>query len=523
MARRDLDGAEATARQWAGRSDRMQPVLAEVLLQQAVAARDAGDPARSLALLDEHAHYDPDSRDAAMLRGWALADLGRDEDAARVFEIAYRRAPDGPTADGLVVALAKDRRYGRIAQLAAETGGPLADRWTEAKAELYRGRKLFVAAHGIAPASTPELRGIDGPSVTIGGTFRSRSGTSGLAALDTTAVKAEARFASGRHLSFFRLDVAFLDAGSLDPARPVGTAAGVRRVAPTTRLTAALEPTIGYAFQGWATPYVELGATPFQAEVSPLPVGRAGLRQNHADGAVAVEAFAEPRRDSLLSYGGIRDPYTGRAFGRVVEYGVRAGVEQRIGERWSASVDGGLSRLSGHDVADNERARLGASLGYDLRPVGFQFLSVGPAYGFESYDRNLSQFTLGHGGYFSPRSLHRVGAGVAFLTREGQPWSLGGNAFVGWQRSREEAAPFLPLADDGRRYAGATNSGLGLDGELRGVLRLAEQWQLAAGLRVVRSPDFDEFGAGVFLTYHPGGRAATVSTDFPDGAFRTAR
>jgi len=523
LARGDTGDAERLARQWADTSPRMRQVMAEVLLRRAQEARDAGDPARSLELLAEHARYDPDSADAMLLRGWALYDTGRTADAASVFEEAYRKAPDERAADGVVVALSRQRRYERLAALAAAEGGPLADRWAAARPGLYADRKLFVAAHAADPAATPALRGIAGPSVTAGGTVRTRSGTSGLAQLDTYAAKAEARFASGRHMGFFRVDVLFLDAGSLDRGRPVGTAGTIERTGPVTRLDAGIEPTVGYAFQGWLTPYAELGATPLRGEVSPLPVGRLGLRQHYGTGRVGVEAFAAPRRDSLLSYTGIRDPYTGRAFGRVVEHGLRAGVYQEIDGPWSVSAEGAVSRLVGHEVADNERARAAVSLGYDLRLAGFDHFTVGPGYAYESYDRNLSHFTVGHGGYFSPRSMHRIGAGIDFLTREGAPWSIGGHLFAGWQRSSEDAAPFFPLADDGRRFDGGTNEGLGADGELRAVVRLAENWQLAAGFRFVKSPDFDELGGGVFLTWHPGGRTATVSTDFPDGAFQTAR
>ncbi|MBM3486636.1 MAG: tetratricopeptide repeat protein [Alphaproteobacteria bacterium] len=501
----------------------MRPVLAEILLKRAAAAEAAGDPAGALALLAEHEGYDPGNRDAAMLRGWSLYKLGRTNDAAATFAALYREAPDEKSADGLVTALARERRQGAIARLAADQGGPLAARWAAEASALYRSRNLLLAAEASAPGRDASLAGIAGPAVSAGATFRSRSGASGLSALDTFAYGTSARLARERNRITLGLDVIRLDAGTPAATSLIGSASGPRRVGPTTTLRHGIEPHAAYRWEGWLSPSIRLGATPFGGEVSALPVGRAGLEQQLGAGRAGIEIFAEPRRDSILSYTGIRDPHGGASFGRVVEHGGRLHAMHQLDERWSVAGEIAATWLAGRNVADNERLRAAASLGYDLGVAGFDYLAVGPRYGFETYGRNLGQFTTGHGGYFSPRALHRAGLGAAFQTAEGRTWTVGGTLFAGWQHAREDEAPVLPRADDGRRYAAATNNGFSFDGEMRAVVRLDPNWQLATGLRFLNSPNFDEFGVGLFLTYLPGGRAATFASDFPETLYETAR
>lgn len=56
---------------------------------------------------------------------------------------------------------------------------------------------------------------------------------------------------------------------------------------------------------------------------------------------------------------------------------------------------------------------------YDL-----DYFRVGPFISQDSYDENLSGYTLGHGGYFSPARFTSIGANTELLTPEGKDWQV---------------------------------------------------------------------------------------------------
>jgi hypothetical protein len=121
----------------------------------------------------------------------------------------------------------------------------------------------------------------------------------------------------------------------------------------------------------------------------------------------------------------------------------------------------------------------------------------------ESYDDNRSHFTLGHGGYFSPRKF--LAAGPAFdlrARRDGTSFRLEGG--VAWQVIREQASEYFPsdpalqAASGDPRYAADSREGLGAR------LAATVEWRVSnravAGVRLegVRGEDFDEVRLQVY-------------------------
>ena len=63
--------------------------------------------------------------------------------------------------------------------------------------------------------------------------------------------------------------------------------------------------------------------------------------------------------------------------------------------------------------------------------------------GYQHHRRNLSGYTWGHGGYFSPQHLLSLTVPVNWIGRSGRlSWGLQGAA--GLQTSREDTAPYFP-------------------------------------------------------------------------------
>ena len=102
--------------------------------------------------------------------------------------------------------------------------------------------------------------------------------------------------------------------------------------------------------------------------------------------------------------------------------------------------------LRGKHVDDNWMVRLAASLGYDLQPAGFDYLTVGPGLCYEHYRKNRSHFTLGHDGYFSPDTYYNAGMSIDFLTAEGRHYSIKDHVGIGYQSIDHAAGNVLGSA-----------------------------------------------------------------------------
>jgi Tfp pilus assembly protein PilF len=122
---------------------------------------------------------------------------------------------------------------------------------------------------------------------------------------------------------------------------------------------------------------------------------------NTADLTVGVARRA--MTNSELSFAGLRDPVTGTAWGAVVQTGPYAGIglyRERFNVQGSLQFD----ELTGTHVPDNQF--FGAHLATDWKffaRVGMA-ADAGLTLDYWNYQRNLSNYTFGNGGYYSPQS-----------------------------------------------------------------------------------------------------------------------
>lgn len=253
---------------------------------------------------------------------------------------------------------------------------------------------------------------------------------------------------------------------------------------------------------------LELGHTPSSFEVSNL-TGALRFRVATAEGPWSFGLERIAVADSLLSYGGVTDPVTGDQWGGVTRnrayfggdfggddlalYGKLSGAlvdGHRVDDnsQWEAEAGVWKRAVSG----DNWRARLGGS----FRAFG--------------YDDNRSHFTLGHGGYFSPRRYLSVGPTFDLLgNREATNFRLEGG--VAWQVVRESSSAFFPndavlqAASGDPRYPGDSREGVGVR------LAASVEWRVSsravAGVRLegATGEDFDEVRLQVYTRRWSGG------------------
>ena len=253
---------------------------------------------------------------------------------------------------------------------------------------------------------------------------------------------------------------------------------------------------------------LELGHTPTSFEISNL-TGALRFRVATAEGPWSFGLERVAVADSLLSFAGVVDPVTGDEWGGVTSnrayfagdfggddlalYGKLSGAlvdghSVDDNSQWEAEAGVWKRAVSG----DNWRARLGGNV---------------RAYGF---DDNRSHFTLGHGGYFSPRKYVSVGPTFDVLSkREATNFRLEGG--VAWQVVRESSSDFFPtdealqVASGDPRYAGDSREGVGVR------LAASVEWRVSnravAGVRLegTTGEDFDEVRLQVYTRRWSGG------------------
>lgn len=510
-------------------SSRMRRLLGEIRLERAWSALRDGDPG---AAADNLARARPllgENREADSLDAWVHYRRGDYAYAGKLFDSLYRRRATADVAEGLALSYGKLDPQ-NLAFLADAGQEPLKRAIVRQQAEEFFGRKLFLASHAVSAEANPALENVDGEYLGAGMLMRDKSGESGLGRLTIL----ERPFVEAVHVHGgierfgFKAAALDLDSGSPSPCSAFGSKAdGCQAFArpPLAGVHDAALVEFSWYREGWTSPYFTLGATPLNAPVAALPTFRLGMIRQERWGRWQAEGFSQSVRDSLLSYAGQQDAYGSKDWGRVLRSGGTFTIFKPLNERWGLNTEGSAAYLGGRHVADNWMAAASVGAGYNFALSGFDYFSLGPAVSYQHYDRNLYHYTLGHGGYFSPQQFVNLGLGVNFLTAEARPAIAKGRLSIGYQHFTESSTPWYPDGTPSGRhdgfYAAHRFDGMALDLELKGAWLIAPNWMLAAGAAFRQTSGFQDVSAGFAIRYLLDSRKAAVSSDIPDGFFRS--
>ena len=139
------------------------------------------------------------------------------------------------------------------------------------------------------------------------------------------------------------------------------------------------------------------------------------------------------------------------------------------------------------------------------------------------YAKDLSDYSLGQGGYYSPQRSVSGGIASQFLTLEGNGRQWSGNLELGWNSSSESASSCLPVAFGAADrsavncgYAGSRDSGMYSHLQLGVVQRVGTRWQIGALGDLNVTPGRDrQYAAMLFVRYLFSDRDAVFSRDLP--------
>lgn len=561
----DLAGAEQTLKNPSASSKRGRTLLGQILVQRAWIAIEAQRYNQAGVIASEALDY-PDTRiPAKTVLAWINYHQNNFQQAAASFERLYQDSPGQDLARGWALSLAAAER-GRLPELAEQYAvGPIGKQMNQRFGRALYWRKHFLATHDRVPDEFPNLDNIDSSWLSAGALYRYKSGDKGLNRLDTAIIPIiDGVIIHDRvHRIGLRFDSMYLDSKTPPACAPIGSlplqlSCGTRNVSVvhspgtitvtsgrplrqnlTTQLHAGQSFELSYARDGWTTSYIRLGITPIGGVIGPRPTLQAGFSKEFAQGRWGTEIYSLPVRQSILSYTGLRDPYSDRTWGRVLRSGAKLPLLLNLNNRWILTGQIDFAALYGEAVETNWTAAASIGAGYDLRLSGFDYFSVGPEVSFQHFDQNQNHFTLGHGGYFSPEHFLTTGMGVHFLTGEGRSFVLQGRIAVGYQNFREAAAPWFPqdaavqnsaavqATLNGRSvfggapfYRGNSQDGFAHDFEFKGVWLAHPHIQIGGGIAARRTSGYEDYSSGLFFRFLFEPRKASFSSDIPNYLFQ---
>ncbi|MEX8493388.1 cellulose synthase subunit BcsC-related outer membrane protein [Sphaerotilus sp.] len=421
-----------------------------------------------------------------------------------------------PGADSAVSRSLRWREPAPVATTATALQAPLQMATTVAQAPAAAGRPVGPPQRartlGDELAEVQVERGRT--SLEVAGALRSRSGDAGLGRLDLVQTPIEGR-KTIEDVGQVSVKVTPVVASAGQVSQAARSRSGTLGLDATGVVVAPSQSATGVGVAAGLktrTLAIDVGATPVGFAVVDV-VGGLRYIDEFAQGlTLTVDASRRAVTDSLLSFAGTTDARTGRVWGGVRTTGARAQVAW---EQADVSVYGygGLHAVTGQQVADNSRFELGAGSFWQAQRLADTQVEIGMNLGYQHYRRNLSGYTWGHGGYFSPQHLLALTVPVNWMGRSGRlSWGLQGSA--GLQAYREDAAPYFPtdaaaqsslenLAAQQRVpsavYASRTDSGLVLN--LGGAMeyQLTRHLDIGTRLGLERAAQYTQSSGSIYL------------------------
>lgn len=345
------------------------------------------------------------------------------------------------------------------------------------------------------------------------------SGTGGYSDLKahTTMLQADAPLADGR--MFFRTDVVNMDVGSFSTRDPQwGTSNSTPHASGSHPHSAhGASVAVGWKNDTWSG---DIGTTPMGFDVVDV-VGSLSYSNDLGPVGYTLSAQRRPISSSLLAFGGQRDINTGTTWGGVRATGAAVGVSYDKGEAHGVWASVGGDNITGKNVADNWRVRWMTGYYYKLINKDNEHLTIGANNMIWHYEKDLSGYTLGQGGYYSPQEYVSFSLPVNWRKRTANwSWELGGS--VSWSHSRTKDGMRYPIQsliprdrsqepDEGRfqdidaPVSGGSSSGTGYTARAVVERRLTDNWSIGAGIDIQQAKDYTPSHALIFVRYSQAG------------------
>ncbi|MEE3664617.1 cellulose synthase complex outer membrane protein BcsC [Brenneria sp. g21c3] len=343
-------------------------------------------------------------------------------------------------------------------------------------------------------------------NVALGHDYGRSSGTGGISNLKAhdTLLQVDLPWHDGR--AFFRTDTVQMNAGTFSLDRDgvntakFGACADLRCPGRRAQKTTGTSVAAGWKNDRWQA---DIGTTPIGFEVVDI-VGGLGYSDKWRDIGWTATASRRPISSSLLAFAGAEDPATGITWGGVRASGGALGLSYDRGEKHGVWSDFSAHQISGKNVADNHRFRAMTGYYYKIVNQDDRRVTVGLNGMWMHYQKDLSGYTLGQGGYYSPQRYSSAGIPVNYRQRtENWSWEVGGS--VSWSHSSSKNQRRYPLSDLPGIEQGGSSHGVGYTVQAAVERRLDSHWTLGAGVDIQQAKDYTPSHGMIYLRYSASG------------------
>ena len=355
-------------------------------------------------------------------------------------------------------------------------------------------------------------------TVSGGIVFRNRAGENGLSDLTDIEAPVQGRIQAGNGHIVITATPVTLDAGTADNLGTTLSRFGSGAAGTATEYGSQTANGVGLSL-GYESTRLDgdIGVTP------------AGFRENNYVGGLQYNgsvtdkvsySLAVARRavtDSLLSYAGAHDQLEGLEWGGVTSSGALASLA------WDDGTSGLYTNAEyqyyeGHNVASNTAIKGGGGVYTRLLKDADQTLTIGLNTTIMGYNRNLSYFTYGQGGYFSPQQYVILNLPVEWTGRNG-PFTYDVKGSIGVQHYRQDASDYFPLGDNtsaalrsalitagtapdsGAIYPAQSKTGVAYSFSAVGEYQLAPQLAVGATASLGNAYQYREWLGAVYVRY----------------------
>lgn len=366
-------------------------------------------------------------------------------------------------------------------------------------------------------------------TVSGGIVFRNREGEDGLSNLTDIEAPIQGRIKAGNGHIVVTATPVTLDAGTASNSTSTLARFGAG-LSSAASYNAAKNNSNNYGSQTASGVGLSLGYEnrSVSADIGVTPVG---FRETNVVGGAQYNggvtdkvsySLAVARRavtDSLLSYAGAHDAGSGLEWGGVTSTGGLGSLAWDDGTS-GLYVNASYQYYGGNNVPSNNSVKGGGGVYTRLLKDADQTLTVGVNTTLMRYNRNLSYFTYGQGGYFSPQQYVILNLPIEWTGRNGL-FTYDVKGSIGVQHYREDASNYFPLNDGSSRqgtaasnaaaigtgvdsnavYPGQSKTGVSYSLSAVGEYQLAPQLAFGATASFGNAYQYREWLAAVYVRY----------------------
>ncbi|GHB62489.1 hypothetical protein GCM10008107_09460 [Psychrosphaera saromensis] len=213
---------------------------------------------------------------------------------------------------------------------------------------------------------------------------------------------------------------------------------------------------------------------------------------------------------SLLSFAGSEDPYTSTTWGGTSLYNLGLSLSYDQGAGWGIWALTDAGKISGKQVKDNERTRAMGGIYWDWFERDWLTASVGLNLFTWQYEKDLSEFTFGQSGYYSPQEYKSASLPLNFYGRLGD-FTYQVDLSVSKSESADDDSIYYPqhanyqqvleqISND--NFLGGKSTGEGFSAEAMIEYKLTNHWTLGTNITIQKSEYFSPNSLYFYVKYY---------------------